>query len=746
MKKTNEFTPHQSALDAIAESDHHTPFDVLGQHLYASKASHTIVIRAFVPDASSIKIIPKNAAKTKAIEMVRIHPSGIFQAVFPRKKTFFPYLYEITRNDFTWQTEDPYIYGPFLTDFDLHLFYEGNHLSIYKRLGSHKMILNGIEGAFFAVWAPNARRVSVVGDFNEWDGRRHVMRVRPGGVWEIFIPRMKEGDIYKFEIKDNNGLPHLKSDPYGFLSELRPKNASVIYDLEGYEWDDEEWIINRKIGKSWQKPMNIYEVHLGSWRKDKGFIPKEGEEDNNFLSYRELAHQLASYILEMGYTHIELLPIAEHPLDASWGYQVISFYAPTSRFGLPKDFMYFVDYMHQKGIGVILDWVPAHFPKDSHGLSYFDGTYLYEHADPRKGEHKDWGTKVFNFGRNEVRNFLIANALYWLEYYHIDGLRVDAVASMLYLDYSREGGDWLPNQYGGRENIEAITFIQQFNKIVYQEYPGVITIAEESTSWAGVSKPTYLGGLGFGYKWNMGWMNDILDYMQADPIYRKFKHGILAFSLVYTHSENFILPLSHDEVVHGKRSLLNKMPGDQWKQFANLRLLYAYMMGHPGKKLLFMGGEFGQYIEWALNRELDWFLLEFECHRKLKDYVRDLNLFYLNEPSLWELDTSPEGFSWIDFLDNANTVILFIRYASNKRDHTIFACNFTPLPRIGYCFGVPTDREYKEVFNSDRHEYLGSGIVNLGNIKPKEGIWHHLPYYIQINLPPLAVTILKPVD
>ncbi|MBN1232764.1 MAG: 1,4-alpha-glucan branching protein GlgB [Candidatus Coatesbacteria bacterium] len=728
------FSPSPAELDAIANSNYHTPFDILGQHLFEKNKKHYIVIRTFVPNANKIELKFGKFQRT----MAKIHPAGIFEIVINRK-TFFPYKYLISKDDNIWEAEDPYRFGPFFSDYDLHLYAEGNHLDIYEKLGSHLMTINDITGVFFAVWAPNALRVSVIGSFNEWDGRRHVMRHRPSGIWEIFIPGVKEGDLYKYEVKDKSGVPHIKSDPFAFCNELRPKTANIVYDLKGFRWNDQNWMEKRAESKIWEKPLNIYEVHLGSWKK-------AGSGEDDFLDYRTIADILVPYIKEMGYTHIELLPIAEHPLDASWGYQVTNFYAPTRRFGFPKDFMYLVDKFHKYDIGVILDWVPAHFPKDSHGLAYFDGTYLYEHADPRKGEHKDWGTKVFNFGRNEVSNFLIANAIYWLDYYHIDGLRVDAVASMLYLDYSRENGEWLPNQYGGRENIESIKFIQKFNRIIYERFKGIFTAAEESTSWSGVTHPTYLGGLGFGFKWNMGWMNDILDYMKADPVYRKFKHGILAFSLVYAHSENFILPLSHDEVVHGKRSLLNKMPNDQWQQFANLRLLYTYMFGHPGKKLVFMGGEFGQYIEWAFKFELDWLLLDYDCHIKLKNFVKDLNHLYLEEKSLWELDSKPEGFSWIDFMDNENSVIIFIRYSKYRPDHLIFVCNFTPVVRYDYRFGVPFNVPYKEIFNSDNLKYWGSDVLNKNLLIPARGSWHNLEQNISINLPPLGVSILKPCN
>jgi len=634
---------------------------------------------------------------------------------------------------------DPYSFYSVLSDFDLHLIGEGRHYKKYEKLGAHVMEINGTRGVHFAVWAPNARRVSVIGDFNKWDNRRHQMRVLgSSGIWDLFIPGLKEGDLYKFEIKSKfNNYVSVKTDPYAFYCELRPKSASIVYDINRYKWKDRRWMEMRQK-KNWlESPMAIYEVHLGSWMR----VPEEGY---RYLTYRELADRLIPYVKIMGYTHIELLPVTEHPLDASWGYQTIGYFAPTSRYGTPEDFMYFVDRCHQNGIGIILDWAPAHFPTDGHGLGFFDGSCLYEHEDPRKGFHPDWGTKIFNYGRNEVRNFLITSALFWLEKYHIDGLRIDAVASMLYLDYSRREGEWVPNVFGGKENLEAIELLKSFNEIAHYNYPGVLTIAEESTAWPMVSRPTYLGGLGFSLKWNMGWMHDMLEYMSKDSIYRKYHHNNITFSLLYAFTENFILPFSHDEVVHGKRSMLNKMPGTVRQKFANLRLLYGYMYGHPGKKLLFMGGEFGQWDEWNHDKSLDWHLLKYEPHRHLQKYVMDLNYLYRSEPALFEVDFSYEGFEWIDFRDTDHSVISFIRKAKDPRNFLVIVCNFTLLPRISYRIGVPEHCFYREILNSDSSIYWGSNMGNAGGIHSEEILWQGKPFSINIFLPPLSVLIFKP--
>jgi len=626
-----------------------------------------------------------------------------------------------------------------LTDFDLHLIGEGSHFKKYEKLGSHVMEIDGTKGVHFAVWAPNAKSVSVIGDFNGWNPTVHPMQtLGRSGIWELFVSGLGEGTLYKFEIRSRyRKYTVQKADPFAYYFELRPKSASVVYDLSGYQWDDSKWMESRPKVNWFESPVAIYEVHLGSWMR----VPKEGD---RWLTYRELAEKLIPYVKEMGFTHIELLPVTEHPLDASWGYQTLGYFAPTSRFGEPKDFMYFIDRCHQAGLGVILDWVPAHFPTDGHGLGFFDGTCLYEHEDPKRGFHPDWGTMIFNYGRNEVRSFLISNAIFWFEKYHIDGLRVDAVASMLYLDYSRKQGEWIPNIYGGRENLEAIDFIKKFNEVSHHYHHGILTIAEESTAWSNVSRPTYLGGLGFSMKWNMGWMNDTLEYLSKDPVHRKYHHNNLTFSLLYAFSENFILPLSHDEVVHGKRSLLDKMPGDVWQKFANLRALYGFMYAHPGKKLLFMGGEFGQWTEWDCDRSLDWNLLEFEPHKALQRYVRDLNRIYRSEPSLCEKDSEHLGFEWIDFHDVEGSTISFLRRARDPDDFTVFVCNFTPVPRLNYRIGVPASGFYEELLNSDSSIYGGSNMGNTGGTYSDNARKHHRPFSISLTLPPLSVLIFKP--
>jgi 1,4-alpha-glucan branching enzyme len=626
-----------------------------------------------------------------------------------------------------------------LTDYDIHLLGEGSHHMSYDKLGAHVLEVGDVRGVHFAVWAPNAKTVSVVGDFNQWDNRRHTMHlIGSSGIWEVFIPGLDEGEIYKFDITSRYHRHHaVKADPYGFYFEHRPKSASVVHDINKYRWRDNGWIKRRQRRNWFESPVSIYEVHLGSWMR----VP---DEDDRFLTYTELADTLIEYVKEMGYTHIELLPVCEHPLDASWGYQTIGYFAPTSRFGTPEDFMFFVDQCHQNGIGVILDWAPAHFPKDGHGLGFFDGTCLYEHADPQKGEHKEWGTLVFNYGRNEVRNFLISNGLFWLDKYHIDGLRVDAVASMLYLDYSRNEGEWVPNKHGGRENLEAIEFVKKFNEVTHGYFPGILTIAEESTSWPSVTKPVYLGGLGFDMKWNMGWMNDMLGYISTDPIYRKFHHGNLTFSLLYAFSENFVLVLSHDEVVHGKRSILDKMPGDTWQKFANLRLFYAYMFSHPGKKLLFMGGEFGQWHEWKFDRSLDWHLLEELPHQRLQRYSQDLNRLYVTEASLHEVDFQYQGFEWIDFHDADNSMISYVRFAKDRGDHIVVVCNFTPVPHYGYRVGVPEGCFYREILNSDSRLYGGSDLGNAGGLQADPVPCHGRLFSLNVTVPPLSVLYFKP--
>jgi 1,4-alpha-glucan branching enzyme len=631
-----------------------------------------------------------------------------------------------------------------LSDFDLHLFGQGKEYRIYEKMGAHLRTVSGVPGVNFALWAPNARSVSVIGDFNGWQHGATPMHLRHQdlGVWECFVPGLTAGALYRYAITSRfNDYTVEKSDPYGFVAELRPQTASIVVDIHQHQWQDEAWMQERAGRQQLSSPISIYELHIGSWRR---MLDQPGE--HRFLTYRELAHTLAPYIKDLGFTHVELLPMTEYPYDGSWGYQVTGYYAPTSRNGSPEDFQYFVDYLHQQDIGVLLDWVPPHFPKDGYALSYFDGTHLYEYADPRKGEHKEWGTYVFDYGRSEVRNFLLASALFWLREYHIDGLRVDAVASMLYLDYSRKPGEWIPNRYGGREHLEAVDFLRQLNEAVYAEQPGTLTIAEESTAWPMVTRPTYMGGLGFTLKWNMGWMHDMLDYMSLNPIYRRYYQTNITFSLMYAYNENFVLPLSHDEVVHGKRSLLSKMPGDVWQKFANLRALYGYMWGHPGKKLLFMGGEFGQWLEWDYMQSLDWHLLEppnDAHHAQLQQYIRDLNQLYQHEPAFSKLDYDPAGFSWIDFHDTDNSVVSFMRCSKNVDDTLVFVSNFTPVPRLGYRLGVPNPGEYYELINSDATRYGGSGLEN-GQLMPSGPIyWQSCPHSILLTLPPLATVILK---
>jgi len=631
------------------------------------------------------------------------------------------------------------IYGvSLLTEQDIYLFKEGNHFRLYDKLGSHSLTVNGVEGTFFAVWAPNAEQVSVTGDFNGWDKQSHKLSVRwdGSGIWEGFIPGLTNGNIYKYHIVSRyNNYSVDKGDPYAFQWETPPRTGSVIRELD-YTWNDGDWMAHRHRNNSLNAPFAIYEIHIGSWRR----VPEEGD---RFLTYREIAHQLADYVKYMGFTHVELLPIMEHPFYGSWGYQTVGYFAPTSRYGTPQDFMYLIDHLHQNGIGVILDWVPSHFPSDEHGLAYFDGSYLYEHQDPKKGYHPEWNSYIFNHGRNEVRNFLISSAIFWLDKYHIDGIRVDAVASMLYLDYARKEGEWIPNIFGSRENLEAISLLKSLNEAVYGVYPDVQTIAEESTAWPMVSKPTYLGGLGFGMKWNMGWMHDTLDYFSNDPVHRKYHHNQLTFSIWYAFSENFMLPLSHDEVVHGKGSLVGKMPGDEWQRSANLRLLFGYMYGHPGKKLFFMGGEIAQWKEWVHDESLEWHILEYPLHKGVQRWVSDLNHFYRNEPALYELDFSNEGFQWIDFHDWEESIMSFIRIGSKPDDIVLVVCNLTPVPRLNYKVGVPRGGFWREVLNSDADIYGGSGQGNFGGVQavpvPAQGRYHSLT----LTLPPLGILFFK---
>ena len=624
-----------------------------------------------------------------------------------------------------------------LTDYDLYLFGEGTHSRIYEKLGAHLETVKGKKGVRFAVWAPNARQVSVVGDFNGWNGGTHPMSPRGNsGVWELFVPGLGEGELYKYDIVSNVAAYRVqKADPYAFEFERPPRTAAVVTDLDAFAWGDGEWMAKRGPRNAHDAPIAVYEVHLGSWMRGDG---------GRYLTYLEAAERLAAYCLDLGFTHVELLPITEHPFDGSWGYQPTGYFAPTSRFGKPAEFMAFVDHLHRNGIGVILDWVPAHFPSDEHGLGYFDGTHLYEHADPRMGKHQDWGTLIFNYGRHEVRNFLLGSALFWLDRYHLDGVRVDAVASMLYLDYSRKAGEWVPNEYGGNENLAAVSFLKMFNERAYAEFPGVMTIAEESTAWPMVSRPTYLGGLGFGFKWNMGWMHDVLQYMTEDPVHRKYHHDKLTFGLLYAFTENFVLPFSHDEVVHGKGSMVNKMPGDEWQQYANLRALYGFMWTHPGKKLLFMGQEFGQRAEWNHDHSLEWWVTRFPFHAGLQALLRDLNRIYREEPALHEVDFTPRGFEWIDANDREQSVLAYLRRASDPADFLVVAANFTPVPRHGYRIGVPEFTSYRELVNTDAAIYGGADVGNLGHVQAQAIPCHGRPASLSLTLPPLATLVFKP--
>jgi 1,4-alpha-glucan branching enzyme len=713
-------------LIRIIEARHHDPFAALGRH----PKGRGIVVRAFIPHAMEVSIAEHGLA------MERIPGTDLFE--WHGDAVAVPEHHRLIWRDSEHHehiAHDPYTYPPQVSDVDLHLFGEGKHRQAYAFLGAHEHEVGGVAGVLFAVWAPNAERVSVVGDFNRWDGRRHPMRVRPGsGIWELFIPDLGPGHLYKFELRNRHTAQvFVKTDPYGQQFEMRPKTAAFVVAKPTYAWQDAEWM-HRRAHADWQRsPMSVYEVHLGSWQRGV-----EGE----FLDYRELAQKLVDYVKYMGFTHIELLPVTEHPFDLSWGYQATGYFAPTSRFGTPDDFRHLVDYCHRNNIGVILDWVPAHFPKDAHALARFDGTPLYEHEDPRKGEHLDWSTLIFNYGRNEVRTFLLSSALYWLKELHVDGLRVDAVASMLYLDYSRS--EWIPNQYGGRENLEAISFMREFNAVTHAECPGVLIIAEESTAWPQVTRPTYIGGLGFDIKWNMGWMNDTLRYISDDPVHRRYHHDLLTFSMLYAFTENFMLPFSHDEVVHGKGSMLNKMPGDEWQRFANLRALYTYLFMHPGKKLLFMGTEFGQGLEWNSAGVLDWYVLQFPLHQGMQTLVRDLNRLYRSLPALHTYEFEWQGFEWIDCHDSSQSILSFVRKAGD--DFVVVLVNFTPVPRHAYRIGVPQGGRYQEILNSDSSFYAGSNVGNGDREMVAEEVpWMGRPYSIAIEVPPLAGIVLARV-
>ncbi len=712
----------KDTLEAVSRGDYYDPFSVLGPHT----DNKQLVVRTLQPQADAVVLVDKSGAVLA--EMSRLH-SGVFEATLP---TGTHYLLRIHEGNETYTLDDPYRFSSLLGEIDRFLMGEGTHLKLYDKLGARLTTCEDVKGAHFAVWAPNAQRVSVVGPFNAWDGRRHVMRSHPdNGVWDIFVPGLVAGDLYKFELKGSDGsiLP-LKADPFGRSFEPPPGNASLVPDDKAMVWQDDSWLAGRAQATALDAPVSIYEVHLGSWRRS-------GDEQR-WLSYDELADELVTYVKQMGYTHIELLPITEHPFDGSWGYQPIGMYAPTWRFGTPLEFKAFVDRCHREGIGVILDWVPAHFPRDTHGLGNFDGTHLYEHADPRQGAHSDWGTLIFNYGRKEVVNYLLANALFWIEEYHIDVLRVDAVASMLYLDYSREEGEWVPNEYGGNENLSVVEFLKQMNTVVHAH--GGMTMAEESTAWPMVSRPVYLGGLGFTYKWNMGWMHDTLSFLQEDSIHRSFHQDKITFSLLYSFTENFVLPLSHDEVVHGKGSILARMPGDPWQQFANLRLYYAFMYGHPGKKLLFMGGEFGQGREWNHHSALDWDQLDDSRHAGVQSLVRDLNKLYKDTPALYERDCDASGFEWIDCTDNEQSVIAFIRRAESTQELVVVVCNFTPVVHEQYRIGVPFAGRYVERLNSDSIAYGGSG-VGSGDVTAEAVTTHGRPYSLSITLPPLATMV-----
>ena len=724
------------ALGAVAEGLSDDPFSVLGRHPAPAGGPAGAIIRTLQPAATAVEVVVGD----RVVPMERRRPEGLFAAVVPWDGPLEQLGYVLRVHDPAGVRDliDPYQFGPVLTDFDLHLFSEGRHYRAWEQLGSRRRTIGPVEGVHFAVWAPNAQRVSVIGEFNQWDGRAHVMRrLVPSGIWEIFIPGLRDGVPYKYEVRTRAGHLLHKADPYARQLETPPQTASIVSTGGSYEWGDGEWMRNREALGEWrERPMSIYEVHLGSWRR-------RVDEPRFSLSYRELAATLVPYVRDMGYTHIELLPVMEHPFFGSWGYQVVGFFAPSSRFGTPDDFRYFVDQCHQHGLGVILDWVPGHFPKDGHGLVSFDGTALYEHEDPRRGEHREWGTLVFNYGRDEVRTFLLSNALYWLEEFHADGLRVDAVASMLYLDYSRREGEWLPNERGGRENLEAVEFLKQLNIVTHGRLPGTITVAEESTSWPAVSRPTFDGGLGFTYKWNMGWMHDMLAYMREDPVNRRWHHGQITFSMLYAFTENFVLPFSHDEVVYGKRSMLEKMPGDPWQKHASLRALYGYLFAHPGKKLMFMGAEFGQRNEWNHDTSLEWAELEQPMNQGLQRWVRDLNAIYRQERSLHEVDFDGRGFAWIDCHDADHSVVSLVRRARDEGDFTVAVANFTPVPRAGYVVGVPEPGWYREVLNSDAGIYGGSNVGNSGGVPADGPPAHGHPHSIRVALPPLGFLLLK---
>ena len=735
-------TPLEIAADGLRLEDFyplcdcvcHDPHRLLGAHSGKVDGVEGITVRAWHPEAASITIVlPDGKAP---VPMSPLVIPGLFGVWLPGLSLPCAYTLRFEyKSGGSWETRDAYSFLPTLGDLDLYLHGEGNHFEAYNKMGAQLTTHSGVKGVSFAVWAPSARRVSVIGDFNGWDGRIHPMRsMGSSGVWELFLPGLQSGDRYKFEILTQDHQLRVKADPYAFGFDLRPSTHSKVVDLKRYQWGDADYMANLNSRTYLEEPLNVYEVHLGSWMRGAG-------DGDRWLNYRELAERLVTHCQRYSFTHVELLPIAEHPFDGSWGYQVTGYYAPTSRFGTPDDFKYFVDHLHQHGIGVILDWVPAHFPKDDFALRWFDGTALYEHLDPRKGEHKDWGTLIFNYGRSEVKNFLISNALFWLDQYHIDGLRVDAVASMLYLDYSRQPGEWVPNIYGGNENLEAIAFLRQLNEVVHGQYPGRFTVAEESTAFGGVSRPTYLGGLGFTFKWNMGWMNDTLRYFHRDPIYRQYHLNDLTFALIYQYTENFILPFSHDEVVHGKGSMLSKMPGDDYHKFGNLRLLMAYQYAHPGKKLNFQGVEFGQWAEWDCNKSVDWHQCAYDVHQGVERCMESLGRVYRENSEFWTWDNDPKGFRWIDFTDHASTVLSFVR--NGPHGHVVCIFNFTPVARHGYRVGMPYAGYYREIFNSDSEFFGGSNVGNNGGAWTEGIPAHDCGQSVVLNIPPLGAVFLK---
>lgn len=716
-------------IEGVVYAEEDKPYDFLGVH----EQDGGSLVQAYFPDARAVSVVTGK----EETPMERVDESGFYAAYFTKTK-FGAYHYRVAYDEGEVMAEDIYRFAPTISEEEMELFSKGIHYTVYQMLGAHPMTVDGVRGVRFAVWAPNAMRVSVVGDFNFWDGRRMPMhRHEKYGIFELFVPGLKPGDIYKYELKVKGGLTVLKADPYAFAAEKRPNTASVISDSSSFVWQDEEWQQQKKAVDGKEKPMSVYEMHLGSFKKPK-------EEDGSFYNYRELAVMTAEYVKKMGYTHIELLPVMEHPFDGSWGYQVTGYYAPTARYGKPEDFKFFVNYMHENGIGVILDWVPAHFPRDTFGLAAFDGTSLYEHKDPRQGSHPHWGTLIFNYGRPQVSNFLIANALYWAEEFHADGIRIDAVASMLYLDYGKKDGEWIANKYGGKENLEAIELFRHMNSIMKKRNPGVMMIAEESTAWPMVTGDVKKGGLGFDYKWNMGWMNDFTNYMKTDPIYRSGNQGALTFSIMYAYSENFMLVLSHDEVVHGKCSMINKMPGSYEQKFANLRAAYAYMMMHPGKKLLFMGQDFAQFSEWSEAKSLDWELTEeYEAHRKMQAYYKALNHFYKANPALYEADYDTEGFEWIDCMDAQRSIITFLRCSKKKKQQLLVVCNFIPVTQTDYRVGVPFAGKFKEIFNSDAVEFGGEGNGNPRVKQSKPVNWNNRDNSIEITIPGLSVLVFS---